>query len=95
MTVYEPEVSLATKPGAAAVPWELVPTVAAYVPVLEKVPLAPVEGAVKVTLVPDWPVVTGQPSLFCSCTDIGAWNGVPTLAVWGVPPVTTSSLGGL
>ena len=49
VTEYEPKVAFAVKLGAVATPEAFVVTVAVLVPVLAKVPLAPEEGAVKVT----------------------------------------------
>ena len=56
VTVYDPNVLLAVKVGAVATPSALVAAVAEF-PLPAKVPLAPLAGAVKVTLTP----LTGSP----------------------------------
>src|SRR5579864_6426312 len=67
-----------------ASPAPLVPTVTVLVPVLANVALAPLDGAVNVTLTPAAPV-TGHPVLLTTDTASAVWNIAPTRAVWGVP----------
>jgi hypothetical protein len=81
--------------GGEAFPEASAPTVTVFAPLVAKLPLAPLDGAVKVTGVPTTEVVTGQPLLFASATWGGLWNGVSSSAVCGVPPSRISSFGGL
>jgi len=89
-----PAVSFAVNVGAEAFPETSAPTVTAFAPLVAKRPLAPLEGAVKVTGVPTTEV-SGQPLLFASATCRGLSNAVSSCAVCGVPPSRISSFGGL
>jgi hypothetical protein len=68
------------------VAWPLEPVVAVVVAVLVfvKVPDAPLDGAVKVTEVPD----TRLPFVSVTVATSGFANAAPTLADWGEPKVT-------
>jgi hypothetical protein len=82
VTVYgPPTVALAVNVGEVAMPLELVVAVA-VVPPPEKVPLAPLPGAVKVTTTPFVPV----PPVVTVATR-GAANAVLITALCGVPLV--------
>src|SRR5579863_8867902 len=84
---------LAVYPGALAWPPLLVPTVAVFEPLDEKVPPAPLDGAVKVTGTPASSVVTGQPFVFASVTWSISSKGWCSLAVCGLPPTRVSVFG--
>lgn len=72
------------KVGAVATPELLVTELAVLVLVVAKVPLAPLPGAVKVTVAP----VTGFPLMATvACREAKA---VPVLTVWGVPDVAAT-----
>ena len=86
--------SFAVNIGAEAFPETSAPTVTVFAPLVAKRPLAPLEGAVKVTGVPTTEV-TGQPLLLASATWRGLSNAVSSCAVCGVPPPRISSFGGL
>jgi hypothetical protein len=75
---------LAVKFGAVATPELLVTELAVLVLVVEKVPLAPLPGAVKVTLAP----ATGLPLM--ATVAWRAAKAVPVLTVWGVPDVAAT-----
>src|SRR4051794_30490876 len=81
--------------GGAAVPEASEPTVAAGVPVVENVPLGPLDGAVNVTAIPAWPVVTGHPFALVNRTSRLVANAAPVFVVWGVPADVVMVLGGL
>ena len=80
---------------AVADPAALVPTRTAFEPLAEKVPLGPLPGAANVTAIPASGVVIGQPFVFVSVTWSGSANGVPSLALCGVPPARVSAFGAL
>jgi hypothetical protein len=63
---------LAVNIGADAFPETSAPTVTVSAPLVAKLPLAPLEGAMKVTGVPTTEV-TGQALVFANST----WRGVP------------------
>src|SRR5579863_3203828 len=74
VTMYPPVTSLARKAGATATPDALVVTLTRLVPVVAKVPLAPVDGALKVTVAPG----TGFLSASLTVTDSGMVKVEPT-----------------
>jgi hypothetical protein len=75
---------LAVKVGAVAMPEVLVTVVAMLLLVRAKVPVAPLAGAVNVTVVP----VTGLPLIATvACSEEKA---VPIFTVWGVPEVSAT-----
>jgi hypothetical protein len=80
VTEYEPAVPLAVN-ASMALPFESVVMVIVFVP-FEKVPLAPDDGAVKVTVTPLVPVLPVR-TVACRL----APNGALTVVVCGVPPV--------
>src|SRR5664280_1129778 len=86
-TGYAPEIPFAVNGVAVATPEPLVVIVTVLVP-LAKVPLAPVDGAVKVTGVPG----IGTPKGSCNVTLKGVANPVPTTALWSDPSVGSSWL---
>jgi hypothetical protein len=65
-----------------------------FEPLAEKVPLAPLDGAVNVTGVPAVWVVIGQPFVFANVTWSISANGWYSLAVCGVPPTRIIVFGG-
>jgi hypothetical protein len=89
VTEYEPAVAFAVNAAEVAMPFEPVVSVSVVVP-LAKVPLAPDDGAVKVTvtpLVPELPVVTVACNAVTNC--------VLMVVLWGVPAVAAiDSTGG-
>jgi len=90
VTVSAPSVPLAVNAVEVTMPLESVVSVSEFVP-FAKVPLAPVDGAVKVTNAP----LTGAPPIV-TVTTSGAANGVLTAALCGDPLVAAiSSAGGL
>jgi hypothetical protein len=81
VTVYVPVVVLAVRAGAVATPLTLVVAVAVARPL--KVPLAPVPGAVNVTVAP---LTTLPPASFTiACRAVP--NAVLIAVLWGVPAV--------
>src|SRR5215469_11876857 len=78
VTVKAPAVLLAVKTAAVAIPDELV---VAVVTPPANVPLAPLPGAVKVTVAPLTGLLKGSFTVACSCVA----NAVPTVALCGVP----------
>jgi hypothetical protein len=80
VTVYAPVTKLAVKAGAMAIPVLLV--VAVFTP-LANVPLAPLLGAVKVTVAPTIGLLLASFSVACS----GVANAELIIALCGVPPV--------
>ncbi len=85
VTEYVPTVLLAVKVGAAATPLLLVVLVAVRTDP-GKVPLAPLEGAVKVTVA----LFTGLPAAFVTVTCRGVVNALLMLALCGVPSVAVT-----
>jgi hypothetical protein len=85
---------LAVNVDAVAFPELSVPTVSVLAPLPAKLPLAPLAGAVNVTGVPAVTVM-GQPLVFATVTASALANLVSSCAVWGLPPASTSSFGGL
>ncbi len=77
-----------------APPEALAPTVIVFDPLAEKVPLAPLDGAVNVTALPATWVVSGQPFVFASVTWNMSEKGECSLLVCGVPPASVNSFGG-
>src|SRR5215207_232300 len=71
--VYDPNCAFVVNPGVAAIPFASVKTVAVRVPVLVKIPLGPLSGAVKVTLT----VGTGLPWLSNAATRKGTSRACP------------------
>src|SRR5215467_16383202 len=81
VTVYgPPAMLLAVKTGAVATPCALV--VAVLTPPA-KLPLAPLEGAVNVTVTPE----TALPPASFTVATRGAGNAVAIVVLWGVPLV--------
>jgi len=78
----------------AALPEASAPTVTELDPLLAKLPLAPLKGAVKVIGVAT-PDVNGQPSVFASVTWKGVAKPLFSGAVCGVPETIWSVFGGL
>lgn len=72
---------MAVKTGEVATPEELVAAVV-VLPPPAKVPLGPLEGAVKTTVAP----LTGLPFKSCTVALNGAANGAFSAALCGVPP---------
>jgi hypothetical protein len=87
VTAYDPAVALAVKVGAIATPLPLVVAVAVNTP--PKVPLAPPEGAVNVTVAP----LTGLPPLVTVACSVAA-NAVLTIALWPDPPLAVMAVVG-
>jgi len=81
-TLYDPAVVPAVNVDAVATPWAFVVTVSVAVPP-EKVPLAPLAGAVNVT---DAPLNGDEP--FITVTDNDVAKAVPTVALCEFPPLT-------
>jgi len=73
-------VELAVKTGAVATPLELV--IAVFTPPA-KVPLAPLAGAVKVTVTPPTALPPASFTVACNCVP----NAELIVAAWGVPAV--------
>lgn len=87
VTVYgPPAVVLAVKTGAVATPDAFV--IAMFTPPA-KVPLAPLAGAVKVTVTPLMGLLEGSLTVAWNCVA----NAVLTVAVCGVPPVAVMLAG--
>jgi len=80
---------LAVKVGEAAIPEELVDTVT-EVPPPAKVPLAPLDGAVNVTIAP----LTGFPPESLTVATNGFANAAFTCALWPLPLVAVIDAGG-
>jgi hypothetical protein len=77
-------VALAVNVGAVATPELLVTAVAVMLLVRAKVPVAPLAGALKLTVVPS----TGLPlTATVACSEE---NAAPVLTVWGVPEVAAT-----
>jgi hypothetical protein len=87
MTEYVAAVVLAVNGVVVATPLVLVVVESVSVP-LRKVPLAPLAGAVNVTVVP--PTSTGFPCESSIVALRGFVKAVPTVVNWLPPPVTTS-----
>jgi hypothetical protein len=84
VTVYAPVMPLAVNVGAVATPEVFVTAVAVLVFVVANVPLAPVAGAVNVTVAP----LTRLPSI--ATVAVNAVNAVPVLTDCGVPAVAAT-----
>jgi hypothetical protein len=69
--------------AAVATPDAFVTAVVAFVPVPVKVPLAPVDGAVNVTVTPGTRLENASLTVACNCVA----NGVAIVALCGVPAV--------
>lgn len=89
VTVYAPPVALAVKAGAVATPLESVFT-CVVAPPPAKVPLAPLAGAVKVTVAP----LTRFPPLSFTVAFKAVGKAVVTGALCGVPAVAMMLAGG-
>lgn len=90
VTVYEPVVAFAVKAEDVATPLEFVVSVSVAVP-FANIPLAPVEGAVNVTLTP----LVGAPLVVTVATN-GAANALLTTALCDDPLVAAiDSTGGV
>ena len=85
---------LALNMAPDAMPEASLPTVTLLDPLLAKVPLAPLAGALNVTGTPATAVVSGQPFVLASATCRFAPNAVCSSAVCGLPPASDSALGG-
>jgi hypothetical protein len=86
LTEYEPTVLFAVNTGDVAVPAAVVTAV--FTPP-EKVPLGPLVGAVKVTVVP----LIKLPKLSLTITTSGLLNEVPIAALWPEPDTTAMVAG--
>ena len=82
VTEYVPVVTLAVKVGAVAMPLLLVVSVTEVLSP-ENVPLAPLEGAAKVTVTP----LIALPFWSLTVASSAVANAVLTVALWGVPTV--------
>src|SRR5437016_1845621 len=80
-TVYRPAVPFAVNTGAVATPEALVDPAAVFVPVPANVPLAPVDGAVNVTVTPER---ADESATFAFRAVV---NAAFTVALWGVPAI--------
>src|SRR5947209_7539830 len=89
LTAYVPLVLLAVS-FALAMPAALVVTVMLALPLLN-VPLAPLAGAVNVTLMP----LTGLPNWSVTVATNGPAKVVPAGVLWLFPPVAAMAAGGL
>jgi hypothetical protein len=89
VTVSVPDIPFAVSAAEVATPLELLIAVVTLVPLSANVPLAPVAGAVKVTVAPlirFWPLST-------TVTAKGAGNAVLIGALCGVPLVGSTEAG--
>ena len=84
-----PAVALAVNRDEVASPFEPVMSVSVALPLVAKVPLAPLEGAVKVTEAP----LTGLPSTSVTVATSGFVNWVLTFVLWPLPLVAVMFAG--
>jgi len=89
LTIYAPAVVFAVKAGALATPLAFV-VAWAVVTLPGKVPLAPLVGAVNVTVA----LFIGFPPLSFTVACSSVWKAFPTVALWVAPPVAVIEFAG-
>src|SRR5580704_3150360 len=86
--------SSAVSAGALTIPAASLPTVTVLDSLAANNPLAPTDGALKVTGSPASAVVTGQPSLLVNATCRFVAKTLPSAVLCGVPPTRVNVFGG-